>query len=105
MLILFLLFLIQFSIACACLAVNAKQQEQLAEQVFLFLHNIISCSNSWLLSYTCIIFKGWRRVGDDLRAKVEETFHCCGFNDTVIEKDPLACHDKNVSILMNWAKS
>ncbi|KAL2738555.1 tetraspanin-31 isoform X1 [Vespula maculifrons] len=70
MLILFLLFLIQFSIACACLAVNAKQQEQLAEQ-------------------------GWRRVGDDLRAKVEETFHCCGFNDTVIEKDPLACHDKN----------
>jgi len=33
MLILFLLFLIQFSIACACLAVNTKQQEQLAEQV------------------------------------------------------------------------
>ncbi|XP_015184910.1 PREDICTED: tetraspanin-31-A [Polistes dominula] len=70
MLILFLLFLIQFSIACACLAVNAKQQEQLAEQ-------------------------GWRRVGDDLRAKVEETFHCCGFNDTVIETDPLACHNTN----------
>lgn len=35
MLILFLLFLIQFSIACACLAVNTKQQEQLAEQVIL----------------------------------------------------------------------
>ncbi|KAG5346094.1 TSN31 protein, partial [Acromyrmex charruanus] len=57
MLILFLLFLIQFSIACACLAVNTKQQEQLAEQ-------------------------GWRRVGPDLRAKVQTTFNCCGFNST-----------------------
>ncbi|XP_011054110.1 PREDICTED: tetraspanin-13 isoform X2 [Acromyrmex echinatior] len=57
MLILFLLFLIQFSIACACLAVNTKQQEQLAEQ-------------------------GWRRVGPDLRAKVQTTFNCCGFNIT-----------------------
>lgn len=37
MLILFLLFLIQFSIACACLAVNTKQQEQLAEQVIFFI--------------------------------------------------------------------
>ncbi|KAG7191063.1 hypothetical protein KM043_007105 [Ampulex compressa] len=58
MLILFLLFLIQFSIACACLAVNTKQQEQLAEQ-------------------------GWRRVGDELKAKVQTTFNCCGFNDTI----------------------
>ncbi|KAK2588598.1 hypothetical protein KPH14_006369 [Odynerus spinipes] len=70
MLILFLLFLIQFSIACACLAVNTEQQEQLAEQ-------------------------GWRTVGNELRAKVEETFHCCGFNDTISEKDPLACNDRN----------
>ncbi|XP_015590238.1 tetraspanin-13 [Cephus cinctus] len=57
MLILFLLFLIQFSIACACLAVNAKQQEQLAEQ-------------------------GWRRVGDPLKLQVQTRFTCCGFNDT-----------------------
>jgi tetraspanin-13/31 len=33
MLILFLLFLVQFSVACACLAFNAEQQYQLAEQV------------------------------------------------------------------------
>lgn len=58
MLILFLLFLIQFSIACACLAVNTKQQEQLAEQ-------------------------GWSRVTPDLRGKVQETFNCCGFNETL----------------------
>lgn len=32
MLILFLLFLIQFSVACACLGVNESQQEQWAEQ-------------------------------------------------------------------------
>lgn len=43
MLILFLLFLIQFSIACACLAVNAKQQEQLAEQV-IYIYFIILLS-------------------------------------------------------------
>ncbi|EZA49722.1 Tetraspanin-13 [Ooceraea biroi] len=61
MLILFLLFLIQFSIACACLAVNTKQQEQLAEQ-------------------------GWIHVGDDLKAKVQTTFNCCGFNNTT--EDP-----------------
>jgi tetraspanin-13/31 len=33
MLILFLLFLVQFSVACACLAFNAEQQYQVAEQV------------------------------------------------------------------------
>ncbi|KOX74500.1 Tetraspanin-31 [Melipona quadrifasciata] len=56
MLILFLLFLIQFSIACACLAVNTKQQEQLAEQ-------------------------GWKHA-NELIDKVQETFNCCGFNGT-----------------------
>ncbi|XP_029173731.1 tetraspanin-13 isoform X1 [Nylanderia fulva] len=63
MLILFLLFLIQFSIACACLAVNTKQQEQLAEQ-------------------------GWTHVESDLKKKVQTTFNCCGFNSTL--EDP-AC--------------
>jgi hypothetical protein len=33
MLVLFLLFLVQFSVACACLAFNADQQHQLAQQV------------------------------------------------------------------------
>ncbi|KAL0104638.1 hypothetical protein PUN28_017404 [Cardiocondyla obscurior] len=70
MLILFLLFLIQFSIACACLAVNTKQQEQLAEQ-------------------------GWRRVGPDLRAKVQTTFNCCGFNGTIDELG-VPCDSVNV---------
>ncbi|XP_066581315.1 tetraspanin-31 [Prorops nasuta] len=60
MLILFLLFLIQFSIACACLAVNTKQQEQLAQE-------------------------GWARVEPDLKEKVQSTFTCCGFNSTDVD--------------------
>lgn len=54
MVILFMLFLIQFSVACACLAVNSKQQTQLAEQ-------------------------GWNKVPDDVKTKVQEAFQCCGF--------------------------
>ncbi|XP_029661728.1 tetraspanin-13 isoform X1 [Formica exsecta] len=69
MLILFLLFLIQFSIACACLAVNTKQQEQLAEQ-------------------------GWTHVESDLKEKVQTTFNCCGFNGTS-EDSTISCDDVN----------
>ncbi|KAK0166588.1 hypothetical protein PV327_004081 [Microctonus hyperodae] len=68
MLILFLLFLVQFSIACACLAVNAKQQEQLAEQ-------------------------GWSRVGNDLKMKVQSNFNCCNFNGT----DPMSILETSMS--------
>lgn len=57
MIILFLLFLIQFSIASSCLAVNSDQQKQFAEE-------------------------GWNRVSDDLKKRVQETFVCCGFNAT-----------------------
>lgn len=58
MVILFLLFLIQFSVACACLGVNIAQQEQLAEQ-------------------------GWRRVDNGTKMEVQEAFSCCGFDATV----------------------
>lgn len=63
MVILFLLFLIQFSVACACLGVNSEQQDQLAEQ-------------------------GWGRVDNATRAKVQETFTCCQFDGKVDLKDP-----------------
>ncbi|GAB0092437.1 tetraspanin 97e [Sergentomyia squamirostris] len=65
MIILFLLFLVQFSIACSCLAVNSTQQKQLAEQ-------------------------GWSRVSDSIKEEVQETFTCCGFNSTTAEDHP-AC--------------
>ncbi|XP_023015917.2 tetraspanin 97E isoform X1 [Leptinotarsa decemlineata] len=58
MVILFLLFLIQFSVACACLGVNSEQQNQLAEQ-------------------------GWKRSNNATRATVQEVFGCCQFDGNV----------------------
>ncbi|GAB6026321.1 hypothetical protein CHUAL_012527 [Chamberlinius hualienensis] len=55
MVILFLLFLIQFSIACACLAVNHSQQEAIAK-------------------------KGWQAAAPSLKMKVQEHYQCCGFD-------------------------
>ncbi|CAH0553336.1 unnamed protein product [Brassicogethes aeneus] len=71
MVILFLLFLIQFSVACACLGVNIAQQEQLAEQ-------------------------GWNKVNNQTKSHVQEKFGCCGFhneNDThpVCSKPCITC--------------
>lgn len=63
MIILFMLFLIQFSIACSCLAVNAGQQQQFAEE-------------------------GWNRVPEDIKKEVQDTFYCCGFNQTVSDDHP-----------------
>ncbi|XP_041986922.1 tetraspanin-13 isoform X2 [Aricia agestis] len=54
MVILFLLFLVQFSVACACLAVNSSQQEMIAQQ-------------------------GWNKVNLDMREQVQEKFGCCSF--------------------------
>ncbi|XP_031336416.1 tetraspanin-13-like isoform X2 [Photinus pyralis] len=56
MVILFLLFLIQFSVACACLGVNMEQQEQLAEQ-------------------------GWEKMDNNTRMEVQQAFGCCGFDE------------------------
>ncbi|CAH1155236.1 unnamed protein product [Phaedon cochleariae] len=61
MVILFLLFLIQFSVACACLGVNNEQQTQLAEQ-------------------------GWKKVDNKTRSSVQEVFTCCGFDD-IVDRD------------------
>lgn len=55
MVILFLLFLVQFSVACACLAVNSKQQEMLASE-------------------------GWKQVDMEVKQQVQMTFSCCGFD-------------------------
>ncbi|XP_037950963.1 tetraspanin-13 isoform X2 [Teleopsis dalmanni] len=57
MIILFLLFLIQFSIASSCLAVSSEQRQEFAEQ-------------------------GWNEVSDTTRKQVQDNFLCCGFNST-----------------------
>ncbi|XP_017470391.1 PREDICTED: tetraspanin-13 isoform X2 [Rhagoletis zephyria] len=57
MIILFILFIIQFSIASSCLAVSSEQQKEFAEE-------------------------GWNNVPDSMRKQVQDTFLCCGFNST-----------------------
>jgi len=55
MLVLFLLFLIQFSVACACLAIQPDQQKRLLDN-------------------------GWELAHPDVKSDAQNAFHCCGFN-------------------------
>lgn len=66
MLILSMLFLIQFSIACSCLAVDKAQQRTFAEE-------------------------GWNRVSVATHGQVQDTFLCCGFNFTTPAEENLNC--------------
>lgn len=70
MVILFVLFIIQFSIACACLAVSEATQKQLAEQ-------------------------GWKSVGNTTKEAVQQQFECCGYNTRGLQNatDPLGHPD------------
>lgn len=63
MIILFCLFIVQFAIACSCLAVTKTQQRVFAEE-------------------------GWNTISDDIKAEVQTTFTCCGFNSTVANDHP-----------------
>ncbi|XP_076065480.1 tetraspanin 97E isoform X2 [Oratosquilla oratoria] len=61
MIILFIIFIIQFSLACACLAMNETQQKYLT-------------------------LTGWNGFNNDTRHDVQVLLHCCGFsswNDTI----------------------
>jgi len=57
MIIMFLLFLVQFAVACACLALSDSQQ-----------HSLYS--------------SGWEAASYPLREQAQEWFGCCGYNDT-----------------------
>ena len=63
MIILFCLFIVQFAIACSCLAVNKQQQMLFAEE-------------------------GWNTVSDETKSEVQRTFNCCGFNSTLADDHP-----------------
>ncbi|XP_076366580.1 tetraspanin 97E isoform X2 [Tachypleus tridentatus] len=56
MIILFILFIIQFSVACACLAFNEDQQHKIA-------------------------VKGWRSSSNELKSEAQRFFNCCGFEN------------------------
>lgn len=55
MVILFCLFIVQFSVACACLSVSKETQEGIANQ-------------------------GWATLDYSLKGSVQQTYHCCGFS-------------------------
>lgn len=56
MVILFLLFLIQFSIACACLAMDENQQRSLTQT-------------------------GWKLADPSLKREAQSFFQCCGYDN------------------------
>lgn len=65
MVILFMLFVAQFSIACACLAFNKDQQHKLASE-------------------------GWHSAPMSLRNETQIYFDCCGFeNASLPPGDPM----------------
>ncbi|XP_046439266.1 tetraspanin-31-like [Daphnia pulex] len=57
MVVLFILFVIQFAIACACLAVNSDTQKTLA-------------------------VAGWNSADNATKTDVQNAFNCCGFHNT-----------------------
>lgn len=63
MIILFCLFIVQFAIACSCLAVSKHQQELFAEEA-------------------------WDTVSNDVKTDIQKTFNCCGFNSTTLDDHP-----------------
>jgi tetraspanin-13/31 len=70
MVVLFILFIIQFSIACACLAVDDQTQITLATT-------------------------GWDNSNNATIHEVQELFSCCGFrNSTIADQCPKSCGDK-----------
>ncbi|KAG1666603.1 Tetraspanin-31 [Nymphon striatum] len=65
MIVLFLLFLVQFSVACACLAVDEDQQHELAA-------------------------RSWSTSSNQTRQEAQKIFNCCGFeNQTFSAADTL----------------
>lgn len=71
MIVLALLFLVQFAVACTCLAVNATQQHKLAASA-------------------------WNKGSDKTREDVMKHFRCCGFEDQDLighgDGEHLACN-------------
>jgi len=57
MIIIFLLFLVQFAVACACLALSESHQRSLYNS-------------------------GWQAASRELRKEAQDLFGCCGFDET-----------------------
>ncbi|XP_018011681.1 tetraspanin-31 [Hyalella azteca] len=55
MIVLFIIFVIQFGVACACLAINENQQE-------------------------IALNKGWSASSDELKREAQMVYNCCGYD-------------------------
>jgi len=60
MMVLLVLFVIQFSVSCACLAVSTEKQ-------------------------IAIALKGWELASNETRFTAEKNFHCCGFVNSTVD--------------------
>ena len=78
MVIMLVVFLIQFSIACACLTVSTSAQKDLSR-------------------------KGWMSVDNETKAHVQNTFQCCGYDNVTLvsPEDPLS-HPSCSAIVRNF---
>jgi len=59
MIILFILFLVQFALACACLALSSHQQRR-------------------------VLRLGWSRASSELKFQMQIHFSCCGFDNSTV---------------------
>jgi len=66
MVVLFILFIIQFSIACACLAVDDSTQMALAET-------------------------GWNNFNGNTRQDIQNSYNCCGFDSPTYNSTESPC--------------
>ncbi|CAM9606205.1 tetraspanin-31-B-like [Lethenteron reissneri] len=82
--ILFLLFIVQFSVSCSCLAFNSSQQET-------------------LLKY------GWKNLSNRTVGDLEKKLDCCGFFQQKLTECLAACQEKQScsncgTLMLNHAK-
>lgn len=80
MIILFILFIIQFSIACSCLAVNSDKV-----RFWNYMMNFRNKFNVIFLQQKHLAEEAWVTVNDPIKAQVQEKYNCCGFNSTSYE--------------------
>lgn len=80
MIILFILFLVQFSIGIACLAVNTDQELK-------------------------FLAKTWDSSSNNTKADIQRHLHCCGFQDNSINGSHPSCHQVPVALLMDFVET
>ncbi|XP_045622425.2 tetraspanin-31 isoform X1 [Procambarus clarkii] len=75
MIVLFIIFIIQFSVACACLAINENQEKLVAS-------------------------KGWAIAGNDTRQDAQTFFGCCGYLSELGNETTSMDHPSCVAVKM-----